>query len=71
MHPDLMFRRQLRNAAQRVDSPGIRGTCGGDDRQDLLAIGLGLRQFFGQIVQIHTCELIGFHQRHGLVTQAE
>ena len=69
VYPDVLLRRQFSNRTQRVDSTGIGGTGCRDDRQNLLAVRVALRNFRRQIGQIHTGEFIRFHLHHGLVAQ--
>ena len=69
VQPDLMFRSDTGDVAQRVDSACVGGAGGGDDRHDLLAVSLRLRNLRLQIGHVHPREFVGFHQRDRAVAE--
>ena len=69
VHPDILFRSQLSNSTQRIDSTRIGRTGRGHNRQDLLAVRVALFDFRRQIGEIHAGEFVSFHLHHGLVAQ--
>ena len=69
MYPDILFRSQLSNSTQRIDSTRIRCAGRGHNRQDLFAVRVALFDFRRQIGEIHAGEFISFHLHHGLVAQ--
>lgn len=64
-----MLRGDTGDVAQRVDSPRVGGAGGGDDRHDLLAVSLRLRNLRLQIGHVHPREFVGFHQRDRAVAE--
>ena len=71
VHPDIILGRQRGDVAQRIDSAGVGGAGGSDDRQDLFAVGFRLSDLLCQIGHVHTGVFVGFHLGHALVAQAE
>ncbi|MNZ95742.1 hypothetical protein D3C78_1149090 [compost metagenome] len=71
MHPNLLLCSHLSNRAQWINRARIGRACGCHDCQNLLAVGIALGNFSGQIVQIHTRTIVGFHQDDRLIAQTQ
>ena len=56
--------------SRRVDSARVGGAGGSDDRHDLLAVSLRLRNLRLQVGHVHPREFVGFHQRYRAVAEA-
>ncbi|MNP53310.1 hypothetical protein D3C76_1477760 [compost metagenome] len=71
VHPNLLFCGHLSDSTQRIDGARVGSPGGGNNRQNLLTVGIALGNFCRQIVQVHARTFVGFHLNDRLVAQTE